>query len=203
MNNNGDRVTGGGGNDTINGGTGIDTAVYSGTAAQHTITRSGSTITIADTTANRDGTDTLTNVERATFTDVTLAFDLSGTAGQGYRLYKAAFNRTPDQDGVSFWINNLDKGLALKAAAQAFIDSAEYKSIYGTNPTAETIVGSFYGNVLGRTPDSAGLNFWISTYKAGMATSDLLINFSESAENQANTVAVVGNGITLTTTLFG
>jgi hypothetical protein len=134
---------------------------------------------------------------------VTLAFDLTGDAGQGYRLYKAAFNRTPDQGGVSFWINNLDKGMTLKAVAQAFVDSAEYKSIYGTNPTADTIVGSFYGNVLGRTPDQSGLNFWINTYKAGMSTADLLVNFSESAENQASTVAVVGNGITLTTSAFG
>ena len=47
------------------------------------------------------------------------------------------------------------------------------------------------------------MNFWISTYKAGMATSDLLINFSESAENQANTVTLVGNGIALTTSLLG
>ena len=59
------------------------------------------------------------------------------------------------------------------------------------------------GNVLGRTPDQAGLNFWINTYKAGMSTADLLINFSESAENQASTVAVVGNGITLSTSLLG
>ena len=197
------KITGGGGSDLIDGGAGIDTAVYTGAAAQHTVTRSGSNIIIADTVANRDGTDTLVSVERAQFTDVTLAFDLTGDAGQGYRLYKAAFNRTPDQDGVTFWISNMDKGTGLKAVAQAFIDSAEYKSIYGTNPAAETIVGSFYGNVLGRTPDQAGLNFWISTYKAGMSTADLLINFSESAENQANTVAVVGNGITLTTSLLG
>ena len=203
MNDNGDRVTGGGGNDTITGGKGIDTAIYTGTAASHTVTRNGAAITIADQQAGRDGTDTLTNVERAQFSDVTLAFDLTGDAGQGYRLYKAAFNRTPDQGGVSFWINNLDKGMTLKTVAQAFVDSAEYKSIYGTNPTADTIVGSFYGNVLGRTPDQSGLNFWINTYKAGMSTADLLVNFSESAENQASTIAVVGNGITLTTSAFG
>jgi serralysin len=48
MNDNGDRVTGGGGNDTITGGKGIDTAIYTGTAASHTVTRNGTTITIAD-----------------------------------------------------------------------------------------------------------------------------------------------------------
>ena len=205
LGNGNDIITGNNLNNTIDGGGGRDTVIESGKASEHIVTRVGAatTFTIADTVAGRDGTDTLANVERVQFSDVTLAFDLTGDAGQGYRLYKAAFNRTPDQGGVSFWINNLDKGMTLKDVAQAFVNSAEYKSIYGANPTADTIVGSFYGNVLGRTPDQSGLNFWINTYKAGMSTADLLVNFSESAENQASTIAVVGNGITLTTSMLG
>ena len=36
------------------------------------------------------------NVERLDFSDAHLAFDVDGNAGQIYRLYKAAFARTPD-----------------------------------------------------------------------------------------------------------
>jgi hypothetical protein len=198
-----DSIRGGGGNDAIDGGLGLDVANYAARSGDYSITRSGSAIVVVDNAVNRDGNDFLTNVERAHFSDVSLAFDLTGTAGEGYRIYKAAFNRTPDQDGVTYWINNLDKGMSLKSVAQAFVESAEYKSIYGATPSAETIVASFYGNVLGRTPEAGGLSYWIGVYKSGISTADLLINFSESAENQANTVALVGNGITLTNSLLG
>lgn len=198
----GDVITVGTGNDTVNGGNGRDWVFVQGTLAQHTVTVTPASITVASTASGPGGSDVLTSVERVHFSDQTLAFDLSGDAGQGYRLYKAAFNRTPDQNGVTFWINALDQGASLTSVAQAFINSAEYQSIYGSNPTAETIVGSFYGNVLGRTPDAAGLTYWINTYKAGLSTAALLINFSESAENMANTVAQVGSGIHLTNSLL-
>lgn len=67
-NNLGNRLTGGGGDDTIDGGTGEDTAIFTGDRADYTINTSGGTTTVTDGTANRDGTDTLTNVEFLQFT---------------------------------------------------------------------------------------------------------------------------------------
>ena len=67
-NNLGNRLTGGGGDDTIDGGTGEDTAVFTGDESDYTINTSGGTTTVVDGTANRDGTDTLTNVEWLQFT---------------------------------------------------------------------------------------------------------------------------------------
>ena len=61
---------GGGGNDTIDGGGRGDIAIFSGTRAQYTLTVSGNQVTVADTVANRDGTDTLTNIEILQFTNV-------------------------------------------------------------------------------------------------------------------------------------
>ena len=201
-----DTITGNNLNNNIDGGGGLDTVFESGARAQYTVTRSNgvaNTIVVADTVAGRDGTDTLVNVERAKFSDVTLAFDIGGDAGQGYRLYKAAFNRNPDQDGLTFWINQIDRGTSLRNVAQSFVDSAEYRSIYGASPTPDSIVTAFYTNVLGRTPDAAGLTFWINTARAGMSAAELLTNFSESTENFQNSVNLVGNGIQLTTSLLG
>jgi hypothetical protein len=47
------------------------------------------------------GTDTLIGFKRLEFTDGTLALDVDAgdTAGQAYRLYQAAFARTPDMSG--------------------------------------------------------------------------------------------------------
>jgi hypothetical protein len=56
------------GNDVINGGGGVDTAVYSSNRSLYTVTRTGSSITVS----GPDGTDTLSSIELLKFADVTL-----------------------------------------------------------------------------------------------------------------------------------
>ena len=64
-----DVLGGGGGNDYIDGGGNVDTIVFSGVSTEYTITDTGDLISVADTIANRDGTDILTNVDVLQFTD--------------------------------------------------------------------------------------------------------------------------------------
>ncbi|MFM9967368.1 MAG: putative Ig domain-containing protein, partial [Burkholderiales bacterium] len=70
-----DVLIGGTGNDTLNGGAGNDTASYAGLAGGFSFGISGGQFTVTDTnTANGDdGTDTLINVEKASFTDGTIS----------------------------------------------------------------------------------------------------------------------------------
>jgi hypothetical protein len=187
----------GAGNDLVDGGSEIDTAVFRGSAGQYAITLSGANATVRDLTAGRDGTDSLTGIERLHFADITVALDSSGDAGQGYRLYQAAYNRAPDQGGVSFWINALDHGMSLHDVSVAFVTSAEFHTIYGASPTPPQVAFSFYGNVLGRAPDAGGLAFWTAAANKGMPYSDLLLAFSESAENVAHVAPTIAHGITL------
>lgn len=67
------RVTGsidmGGGSDTLLGGAGMDTAVFTGGRRDFDVTRTGDTVTIRDLRANADGTDTLTGIEQVQFAD--------------------------------------------------------------------------------------------------------------------------------------
>ncbi len=65
------QLSGGKGNDTLDGGSGTDTAVFSGNYADYTIRYDGTThaYTIADKTADRDGTDTVINTEKFHFAD--------------------------------------------------------------------------------------------------------------------------------------
>ena len=59
-----DRFAGFQGNDTIDGGAGAsDTAYFFGDWIDYTITQSAGTYTVSDNVLNRDGTDTLTNIE--------------------------------------------------------------------------------------------------------------------------------------------
>ena len=63
-------LRGGGGSDRIDGGDGIDTAVFERSSTEYNITRSGDSIVVAGKTASSraaDGTDTLTNVEYLRF----------------------------------------------------------------------------------------------------------------------------------------
>ena len=71
--------TGNAGNDSITGGGGDDTAVYSAARANYTITNNGGgTYTITDNVGS-EGTDTLTTMELAKFSDVTVTLATGAT----------------------------------------------------------------------------------------------------------------------------
>jgi hypothetical protein len=65
---------GDGGDDTIDGGAGNDTAVFSGIYSEYKITKIGALLTIEDTQPQRDGSDTLTNIEILKFSDKEVKF---------------------------------------------------------------------------------------------------------------------------------
>lgn len=190
-----DVLVGGGGNDTIEGGAAFDWANYAGNRAGYTITTSGSIVTVRDLGGN-EGTDTLTGVERLRFADRGMAFDVDGTGGQAYRLYQAAFNRTPDMGGLGYWITQMDQGGSLETVASFFNHSAEFQSLYGTNPDGSTYVNLLYQNVLHRAPDQGGFNYWTSELATRhIDFTGLLMYFSESPENHTQTATALANGI--------
>jgi hypothetical protein len=141
----------------------------------------------------------LQGVERVEFSNgIGLAFDLNGDAGQAYRLYQAAFNRSPDIGGLSFWINSLDSGTSLTTVASSFIASAEFTNTYGVLDNAH-FATQLYLNVLHRQPDAAGLFFWQDALDQGtMTRAEVLTGFSESAENRASVIGAIQNGIEYT-----
>lgn len=196
-----EHITGTTGNDRFDGGTGTDTAHYSTNATNYTISKAAvngvTTYTVNDKTRAEDS-DTLTNVERLQFADKTIALDIDANAGQAYRLYQAAFDRTPDQSGLSFWVRVLDaSALNLEQVSGEFLRSAEFSSLYGSGASNAILLGLLYRNVLNREADAGGRDYWLSQLDAGMQREQLLINFSESTENQANVIGVIQNGITL------
>lgn len=186
-----------GGNDTINGGVGIDTVIYSGPRTNFTITNSGANHTIIDNVSTATS-DVLTNVERLQFSDTNIALDITGTAGQVYRLYNAAFHRAPDLGGLGFWIATSDNGMNLTSVSKEFINSAEFNQKYGSLDNSG-FVTQLYANVLNRTPDKGGLDYWAGKINSSALTQEqVLIGFSESPENQTNVIGLIGNGIQYT-----
>jgi hypothetical protein len=186
----GDTLLGSAGNDTFyarpgvdsfDGGAGFDTAVFNGSRASYAVQALGAGFKIG----NAQGSATLAHVERVQFTDDALAFDLDGAGGQAYRIYQAAFDRTPDQAGLGYWIAAMDRGMSLVDVAAQFVASGDGAAFLTT----------VYENVLHRAPDSAGLDYWVNYMNGGGSRAEVLAQFSESHENQLQVAGLIGLGI--------
>ncbi len=191
-----DRLIGLGGNDSLDGGDGLDAAVYTGKRSDYTVTRAATGFTVEDK-QGIDGRDSLISIERLLFADSAIALDVGASeiAGKAYRIYKAAFARTPDEGGVGYWMSLMDKGVSLGIVAQGFVASDEYRRAYGDNPGNTELVTKYYQNVLGREPEKAGLAYWVDVLDTKAASvAEVLAAISESMENVDGTAVVIGNG---------
>lgn len=182
------------GNENIDGGAGLDTLVYNGTRDAFTVRAGGVGYTVTD---GGGGIDTLVNVERLSFGDGVVALDTGGVAGDAYRLYRAALDRAPDSAGLGYWIGAMDGGVPLLDVARSFVNSAEFKSTYGTLDNTQFLT-QLYANVLDRTPDSAGLAYHLANLERGVERAQILTDFSVSAENQGAVASLIANGINYT-----
>jgi hypothetical protein len=130
------------------------------------------------------------------FSDTSLMpFIETGSVGAAYRLYRAAFARTPDMAGLLYWIDVLNTGVSLESIAGGFVNSVEFKLNYGDNLKDPELITRLYRNVLNREPDKSGLSFWQSAQQSGIPVSQILEAFSESAENKSATLAQIGSGV--------
>ncbi|NNG23745.1 DUF4214 domain-containing protein [Telluria aromaticivorans] len=185
------------GGQTIDGLGGIDTLEYAGYKGLFDIQRTAGGVTVNDRFGN-SGVDTLVNVERLKFADTSVALDIDGIAGQAYRLYTAAFNRAPDKGGLGYWIKMMDGGQALDQVAAGFTNSREFADLYGANASDAQFVELLYQNVLHRAAEGAGRDYWMGVLAGDMPREHVLGLFSESAENQAQVIGTITNGIEFT-----
>lgn len=191
-----DILVGGLGNDWLDGGAGIDVALLHGSHADWILQRDAFDFRALNAGLNE--TDTLRGVERIAFSDALVAFDTDGLAGFGYRVYQAAFDRAPDREGLSYWVKQLDKGMSVTEVAARFIDSNEFRSLYGAETTTHRFVDKLYEHVLQRSPDEGGRAFWLDQINGGVyGRAEVLARFSDSTENRTNVAADISNGIML------
>ncbi len=103
-------------------------------------------------------------------------------------LYQIVFNRTPDDDGLEYWVgklsaksivpsdNSVIKGITLELAA-----SDEWSALVKGKTNAE-IVTALYKQALQRAPDKPGLDFWTGELNKGRSPADLILEFASSDE---------------------
>ena len=121
--------------------------------------------------------------------DIIQVFDLitsvDNIASKIYRLYNGAFGRFPDIDGLNYWVKtNTSKQDTYKKTAISFIASREFIDLYGENSSNENYITNLYGNILNRSPDGEGFNYWLNQINTGIENrGELLMGFAESQEN--------------------
>lgn len=188
-----------GGGGIVQGSSGVDTVELMGINRESaSITQVGDTLSIWSAWSDTgSGVSYLNGVERVEFSHGALAYDTGRgeNAGQIYRLYDAAFGRPADEQGMGYWLNALDNGVSLTAIANEFVNSQEFGQLYGTNLSNHQFVTALYNNVLDRTPDTAGANFWEQALNSGYSRAQILTAFSESIECVTNNAPLVTAGI--------
>lgn len=112
-----------------------------------------------------------------------ISFDIFGGAGQLSRLYQASFGRPHDEEGLGYWLKHMQNGMSLSEIASYFIQSDEFKSFYGTNTSNAQFLEQLYTKILGRQPDVGGFKYWHNILDIGFPRNEILVLFSESAEN--------------------
>ena len=182
------------GDELIDGKAGRDTVIFQGSVTNYRVGKVDGGIQV-DARSGAQGRDTLIGIERLVFADLSIAYDTDGNAGQAYRLYQAAFDRTPDRGGLGYWIMQLDQGIGLNAVANAFLGSTEFMTLYGAASSNLDFVKKLYSNILHREPDQAGVDYWKSRLDEGASRADTLIAFSESTENQVALIGQISKGM--------
>lgn len=182
----------------------LDTLVMTGTRASFHETNAGDKMLVLEKGST---STTAIGVDRIQFDDGQLALDV-GTgenAGNAYRIYKAAFDREPDQQGVTFWTKWLDDGKTdTWNMAARFIDSNEFRALYGSStPDNADYLLKVYQNVLDRNPEAEGYNWWLARLNDGtFSQSEVLARFSDSVENRENVAPTIEQGFFLSNEYF-
>ncbi len=102
----------------------------------------------------------------ATLDQLTSAEDFYTDYAEVLRLYRAFFDRSPDLAGAKYWIRIYREGNQISDIANAFEGSAEFDSKYGS-PNDRAFLALVYQNVLGRTFDQSGFDYWLGLLQDG------------------------------------
>lgn len=181
--------------DFFDGKDGYDTLNISGLLSEYHLSRSGDSVSIRSLTGN-EATDTTKNVESLKFQDKTINLVVQGKAAlentanvqKLIELYVAFFNRIPDADGMSYWLDQLHGGTSINSIANSFYNAGiAYPQLTGFSPEMSNtaFVNIIYKNVLGRVDgaDADGLAYWLKELSSGIERGALVSTILNSAHS--------------------
>ncbi len=102
------------------------------------------------------------------------------------RLYSAYFLRDADQQGLEYWKGQAGRGVDMPDVSESFAASSEFGARYG-QLSSKNFVALVYTNVMGRSADKSGYDYWLRKLSSGMSRGEMMTNFSESTEYRIRT----------------
>ena len=103
-------------------------------------------------------------------------------------VYGNVLQRSADPEGRSYWIGQLAQGVSRGAVMIGFAESGEF--IVRTDSAAPTSsvqgrIERLYQAFFLRSPDTAGLNYWMGQANAGASLETIAASFAQSPEFQS------------------
>jgi len=170
-------LTGNSGNNVLDGGAGIDTAIFSATrndcqitsVSDNTYNVSDQRVFIAMVGADQgDGTDTLTNIERLQFADTKVALDLDGNAGKVAKILATVFGSAAVSNTTYVGI-----GLQLIDGDMSYEDLTALAINVTGKTSPQDVVTLLWTNVMGSPPSTTEAQPFIDMLNGGMTTGQL------------------------------
>ncbi|MDO9025283.1 DUF4214 domain-containing protein [Zwartia sp.] len=198
-----DTIVAGVGSDTVVGGLGFDVLQVAGSVAQWTVSASGAVITMTSTqdsgnAVQMSGVNFIsfgTTIDQNGTQNSIIVTDRANDKDDAMRLYQTALDRSADQAGAQYWLDNIDAGTeGFVNVANNFLLSDEYISKYGTQTNTQ-FVEQLYQNAFDRSADQAGLDYWLNSLNSGTSRASVLASIAASNEASTeitNVVVVTG-----------
>lgn len=177
----GDTILAGEGADTIDGGEGYDVVQLQGSIDDYTVEVVDGQLVLTSI-ADSSISVTASNVEFIQLETGSIAIAANEEDAQALRLYQTLFDRSADQSGAEFWVDELGEDASIVDIANAFLGTEEAQAEFADMSDAE-FVNALYQNAFDRAGDPDGLVYWTNAIASGDASrADVAVQFVASAE---------------------
>lgn len=176
-----DLLAGGFGSDVLDGGAGVDQASFASNLKNFTLSGTPEHVTVIDRSQPND-VDTLIGIEGLLFNGTDAHIDPTWLTKAArldearfvdlIEMYVAYFNRAPDALGLQYWASRIYDGMSLTEVAKSFFVQPESLAAFPETMSTTQFVWQIYHNALGRTPDAAGLAYWVGDLDSGAQSRD-------------------------------
>ena len=173
------------GNDTIDGGSGTDTAKWTRASNNYQLSITNGIVSVTDKTGF-DGKDTLKSIERLSFTDRTVILDsqahasYAGLPTELYQFFITAFNAAP---GVTYMDQLADAyryGLSVKQIVDIFTTKSQFTNVYPTTLShlemATRLVNNIVKNSVPEATKIEGIGDLTAALDYGLSVGDVIYN---------------------------
>lgn len=178
-----ERFYGASGNDIFDGSGGIDTALYINSKASYSFVKTSTGISIS---SSSEGADVLTNIERLSFKDTFVAFDIAGNAGNAAKLLGTVVGSSSiaNKSLVGLILGFLDQGYSYQDLMAIAISAVGAK-------THQEVANLLWTNVIGSPPAAEQAKILTDALDAGLSVGQLGVIVADTQFNLQN-INIVG-----------